>query len=347
MIRIDKEKSGRLPAGRLAPAIAAPVLFAGGAVFSKPLLATVDPVMMAGLLYLSAGLALSLWRLALSSAETPVQKGDVPRLAAVALFGGLAAPLLLMLGLSRIPAASASLLLNLEAPLTALLAAALFREHVGGRTAVGVALVAAGSASLAGLAARGDLLGYAAVAAACLCWALDNNLTGTLAERDPLQVAAVKGSAAGACNLGLALLLGARVPGAARMGAIAAIGAVSYGASLAFYLMSLRRLGAARTAMFFGLAPFFGALLAVSVLKEPLTPALAIAAALMALGTWIGTGDGHEHLHAHEQAHEHLHVHDEHHGHHARPVAGPHSHPHSHAGLSHSHPHEPDIHHRH
>lgn len=332
----------------LLPALAAPLLFGAGAALSKVQLEGVHPLMMAGLLYVSAGLGLGVWRLARPSAEARLMKGDLPRLSAVAFFGGLLGPALLMLGLSRLPAASASLLLNLEAPFTALLAAALFKETVGRRTGAGIALVTAGSAVLSGFEGRGPGWAYAAVAAACLCWAVDNNLTQKLSERDPVRVAAFKGAAAGLVNLGAAALLGAAWPAPARLGWIALIGLFSYGASLVCYLSALRRLGAARTAMYFALAPFAGAGLAVLALGEPATPSLLAAAALMGAGVWLSARERHEHAHRHEQEHEHLHVHDEHHRHaHARPVEGAHSHRHSHAGLAHSHPHEPDIHHRH
>lgn len=328
-------------------ALAAPALFGAGAALSKAQLAGVHPLMMAGLLYLAAGSGMAAWRWLNSSREAHVRREDLPRLAAVTFFGGAAGPALLMFGLSRIPASSASLLLNLEAPLTALLAAALFGEHVGRRTSIGIVLIAAGSAVLAGFEAGGDAWAYGAVAAACLCWALDNNLTQDLSTRDPLQVAALKGGAAGLCSLSAAVLLGASLPAPRRLAWIVLIGMLGYGASLVCYLESLRRLGAARTAMYFALAPFFGAGIAVALLREPMTASLAAAAALMAGGAWLGAGERHEHLHAHDQEHEHLHAHDEHHRHHAGTADRAHSHQHSHAGLRHSHPHTPDFHHRH
>lgn len=327
-------------------ALASPLLFGAGTAFSKALLADVHPVLMAGLLYLAAGIGLAAWRLANRSAEASLAKGDVPRLAAVALCGGVAAPALLMLALARWPASSASLALNLEAPLTAALAWALFREHIGRRTAAGIALIAAGCAVLGGTSASGGAGGLL-VMAACLFWALDNNLTQGLSGKDPVQIAAAKGLVAGASNTAAAMLLGASLPAPPKLGSIALIGFLSYGVSLVCFLAALRRLGAARTTMYFSLAPFAGTGLAILVLREPAAPPLAAAAALMGAGLWLGARDSHEHEHSHEEEHEHLHAHDEHHRHHEEYPAGAHSHRHAHSGLRHSHPHVPDIHHRH
>ncbi len=180
-----------------------------------------------------------------------------------------------------------------------------------------------------------------------LCWALDNNLTQRLSERDPVQVAAFKGGAAGVVNLVAALTLGASFPAPARLGWIAAVGLSSYGASLVCYLAAVRSLGAARTALYFALAPFAGAAVAVLALREPVTAPLGAGAALMGAGVWLSARERHAHSHAHTEAHEHIHIHDEHHRHHDGSLEGAHSHWHSHVGLSHSHPHGPDIHHRH
>lgn len=332
-------------------AVAAPLLFGAGAALTKSLLAGVHPVMMAGLLYLSAGLGLAAWRLARRSAEAALERPDLPRLAVVTACGGAIAPALLMLGLASVPASHAALLLNLEAPLTAALASLFFGEHVGRRAWLALAATTLGAAALSGLEGGRATLGpYAAVIGACAFWALDNNLTQRLSEKDPVSVAAAKGAAAGAFNVAAAVGAGAAFPpaGAGAAAAIAGVGFVSYGASLVCYIAALRGLGAARTSLYFSLGPFFGAVLAVALLHEPVTPGLGFAAAAMGLGVWLASGERHEHVHVHDDVHDHLHVHDEHHRHeHEGDAAEPHSHPHSHVGLAHSHPHAPDIHHHH
>ena len=339
-----------LPDG-LFPALAAPLLFGAGIAASKALLADTDPVLLAGGLYLASGLGLGAWSLLAPRTEAPLRKPDLPWLAAVAVSGGIVGPLLLMLGLKALPANAASLLLNLEAALTALLAWAVFRENLGPRAAGGIACIIAGAAALSwqGSPSVGSFWGSLAVAGACLAWAVDNNLSQKLSAKDPVQVAAVKGLAAGSFNLALAFSLGASLPSGRSLGLMAAVGLLCYGLSLVCFLRALRLIGAARTGACFSLAPFIGAAAGVLLLGEDFSARLAAAASAMAAGLWLMGSERHEHSHLHEGLHEHRHSHDEHH-HHEHPGAEAgkeHSHPHSHEGLSHSHPHQPDIHHRH
>jgi drug/metabolite transporter (DMT)-like permease len=258
-----------------------------------------------------------------------------------------------MVGLARTPAAAAALLLNLEGVFTALLAWFVFRENVDRRIAVGMAAIVAGGAVLAGGRgpAPGELLGPLTIAGACLAWAIDNNLTRKVSLTDPVQIALLKGCAAGAVNVAIALGLGSSVPPPAVLAAAVMVGLGGYGISLVLFVTALRHIGTARTGAYFSLAPFFGGLLAVVVLREELTVQLVTAGALMAVGVWLHLTERHEHAHEHEAlAHEHRHVHDEHHQHAhdgMEPLGEPHSHWHLHTGLRHSHPHFPDVHHHH
>jgi len=341
---------------RLLPAIAGPVLFGMGVVASKPLLSRVDPVLAAGLLYLGSGiglgiLGLSRLFLSRSAKEAPLAKADLPWLCGAVIMGGMVAPVLLMLGLASVPANSTALLLNLEAPLTALLACLVFHEPLGLRSGPGIALVVLGGAALTwtGRPLAGLPWGGLAVTGACLAWAFDNNLSQRICAKDPVQIAAVKGLAAGACNMALAACLGARMPAVADAARLGLIGLLSYGLSLSCFLMSLRLIGTARTGAFFALAPFIGAGAACLFLHEPVTAGLVWAAVLMGSGIGLTLSETHEHEHGHFGRHEHRHTHDAHHQHRHDPSeasSAEHSHPHSHEGLSHSHSHYPDIHHR-
>jgi drug/metabolite transporter (DMT)-like permease len=193
--------------------------------------------------------------------------------------------------------------------------------------------------------------GSLAIAFACLCWAIDNNLTQRVSGADPLRLAAIKGGAAGGINLALSVILGARWPPAALVGGALVVGFLGYGLSLALFVLALRHLGTARTAAYFSLAPFFGAAVALVLLREPIGPALIFAGALMAAGAWLHLTERHDHEHHHERLeHSHRHVHDAHHRHaHPPGVADrePHTHEHVHESMTHKHPHYPDIHHRH
>jgi len=310
------------------------------------------PLVLAGLLYLGAGIALSVVRvLAPSAREAPLRHGDALSLAGIVAAGAMAGPVLLVLGLQRLPGSTAALLLNLEAPFTALVAIVLFGEHLGRRGILAVVAVAAGAFALG--AAPGRLriepLGAALVASACAAWALDTNLTQRLSLRDPVAVVRFKGLCGGACTLAIAAVAGGTIPGPAPIAAALAIGALGYGVSIVWHVRALRELGAARQSAIFATAPFAGALLSWPALGE--VPGLRELAAAVLMGAGIALLASEKHSHVHQHAaieHEHVHVHDEHHRHqHDAPVEEPHSHVHRHEALVHEHPHAPDLHHRH
>jgi drug/metabolite transporter (DMT)-like permease len=194
-------------------------------------------------------------------------------------------------------------------------------------------------------------MGAIAIAGACVAWGLDNNLTRKLSAADPVQIALIKGLAAGAVNLALALMAGAYLPTISALGEAMLVGFLGYGVSLVFFVLGLRHLGAARTGAYFSTAPFIGAILAVAMFDEPITARLICAGFLMAIGLYLHLSEAHEHEHQHEAIdHEHRHTHDAHHRHsHAPndPVGEPHSHWHRHMPMIHKHPHYPDTHHRH
>jgi drug/metabolite transporter (DMT)-like permease len=339
-------------------ALASAALFGASTPLAKLLLGDgVDPWLLAGILYGGSGLGLGLIHL-LGKArrgpagEAPLVRADLPWLVLIILSGGVAGPVLLMIGLSHTPASTAALLLNLEGLATMSIAWLVFRENVDRRLLAGAAAILLGAVLLSWSGGpSGAGLGALAVAGACLAWGIDNNLTRKLSSADPVQIAAIKGLAAGAINLTLALVRGAHLPVAGAIGAAGVIGFFGYGVSLVLFVLALRQLGTARTGAYFSTAPFLGAALALVLFREPLTPQLAAAAALMGAGVWLHLSESHDHEHRHDPLdHAHRHVHDEHH-HHVHepgdPPGEPHTHPHRHPGLRHKHPHYPDLHHRH
>jgi drug/metabolite transporter (DMT)-like permease len=339
-------------------ALASAALFGASTPLAKLLLGAVDPWLLAGVLYLGAGLGLALARPWLhrlgegGAAEAPLRRSDLPWLAAVVLFGGVLGPVLLMLGLARTDAAAAALLLNLESLATLAIAWLVFRENVDRRIFLGAMAILAGAIVLSWSGGGAGLSwGALLIAGACLSWGVDNNLTRKLSAADPVQIAMLKGLVAGPVNLALALAQGASLPSTGPVLGGLLVGFLGYGASLALFILALRHLGTARTGAYFATAPFVGALLAVPLFGEPVTLRLLVAGALMAFGVWLHLTERHEHEHAHEpMEHEHPHVHDEHHRHaHGPddPAGEPHMHRHRHARLVHRHPHYPDLHHRH
>lgn len=333
-------------------ALCAALLFGAGTPLAKPLLGGVDPWMLAGLLYLGSGLGLGAWRWLSRAAPVTLPLDQWLWLAGAILAGGVAGPVLLMFGLVRMPASGASLLLNAEGVFTALLAWFAFRENFDRRIALGMLAIVAGAVVLSwpGEARFGDAWPALAVLGACLAWAIDNNLTRKVALNDATWIAAVKGLSAGTVNLLLAFSAGSVLPSGSALAGGLALGLMAYGISLALFVVGLRHLGTARTGAYFSVAPFFGAMLAVIGLGEPVAPVLLVAGALMALGVWLHLTEHHGHEHAHEPLdHEHDHEHDAHHQHaHADGArAVRHAHRHRHDPLTHTHPHFPDEHHRH
>jgi drug/metabolite transporter (DMT)-like permease len=338
-------------------AIGAAVLFGLSTPLAKLFLVNISPLLLAGLLYTGSGVGLALvmaLRANFANAENIVwpRGRSLIWLFGAGLFGGALGPFLLMRGLAATDSASASLILNLEGVFTALLAWFVFKENFDRRILIGMALIVAGGAVLSlGPAARaGGVMGPLLIAAACLAWAIDDNLTRKVSINDAMLIACTRGLIAGPISVALALHFGAQMPAAAMSFEAGLLGFVGYGLSLTLFVTALRHLGTARTGAYFSLAPFMGAMLAV-FLGAPLTAPLLIAGLFMGLGVWLHLTERHVHRHRHlPMQHEHSHVHDLHHQHSHGPEwdgQEPHSHVHVHEPLEHAHAHFPDVHHRH
>lgn len=333
--------------------LASAVLFGAGTPLAKLLLDTANPWLLAGLLYLGSGLGLGGWQLVRRARFPRLHSGERRYLAGAIAFGGVLGPVLLMIGLGSLPASGASLLLNAEAVFTAAIAWIVFREPFDRRVGLGMLAIVAGAVVLTaqGGISFGSPWPSLAILAACLCWAIDNNLTRRVSLHDATWLAAIKGGVAGPVNLALAFTLGATLPAWPNVAAAMGVGLLAYGVSLVLFIVAMRHLGTARAGAYFSVAPFFGAALAVAI-GEPVTWPLAIAAILMAAGVWLHLAERHGHQHTHQAVtHAHWHTHDDdHHGHgHGDqvPAAVGHDHPHTHAAITHSHRHYPDVHHRH
>ncbi len=337
-------------------AVLAAALFGASTPFAKLLVGELSPVLLAGVLYLGSGIGLTLVRLIRDRGWKPsgLVPSEWPWLLGAILFGGVLGPVALLFGLTSASGSAASLLLNLEAVLTAVIAWVVFKENADRRIVLGMLAIVAGGVMLSWPTGGGDVTGWIgplAIAGACLCWAIDNNLTRKVSASDALFIAASKGMIAGAVNTLLALTLGAMVPGATIVLATMAVGLLGYGISLVMFVLALRGLGTARTGAYFSTAPFIGAAVALVLLGESTYPAFWVAAGLMGWGVWLHLTEHHEHEHTHDPLeHRHRHAHDEHHQHEHDfdwDSSEPHEHRHRHSAMVHKHPHFPDIHHRH
>lgn len=337
-------------------ALGAALFFGGSTPFAKQLVGQISPLLLAGLLYAGSGIGLIVTRLIKDRGWRPsgLIKDDWIWLVGAIGFGGILGPILLMLGLQQTSAATTSLLLNLEAVLTALIAWIIFKENTANRIVLGMLLIVAGGILLSwphGKPTEHNMFGLVTIAGACLCWAIDNNLTRKVSAGDPFFIAGSKGLTSGIVSIGIALCFGLKLPGWLTINYALLVGFIGYGASLVLFVIALRGLGTGRTGAYFSTAPFIGAAIAIVFFHEATSIVFWIAAALMSVGVWLHLTEHHEHLHTHESfSHNHSHVHDEHHQHtHDFQWDGkePHTHHHHHEIVKHSHHHYPDIHHRH
>jgi drug/metabolite transporter (DMT)-like permease len=334
-------------------ALLSAVLFGASTPASKLLLRDLAPLELTGLLYLgaAAGVAPVVWLERRRGVRSAGGRANAARLAGAVLVGGVVGPVLMLLGLRQTQAGSVSLLLNLEIVATAVLGVAFFREPLGRLGWLGVAGVVAAGGVLAGSAGWPGLLASLLVAAACVCWGLDNHWTALIDGITPAASTFAKGLGAGTAALALGALAAPLAAPAAVVGAALVTGALSYGASIALYIAAAHELGATRAQSVFASAPFVGAGLSFALLGEPFGWQHAAATPLFAVSLAALLRSQHAHAHVHE-ALEHVHSHGHDDGHHLHahpglPRSARHTHLHRHERLEHAHPHWPDVHHRH
>lgn len=334
-------------------ALAAALLFGAAAPLAKWLLQANSPWMVAGLFYLGSGMGLAVYRRIRGAKPVHLQGAERGWLAGAIAAGGIAAPVLLMFGLTHIRASDASLLLNAEGVFTTLLAWCVFRENFDKRIALGMLAIAIGSLVLSWphRVSPTQLWPAVSILAACMAWGLDNNLTRKISLNDASWIASTKGMVSGTVNFSIALLMGTTIPDSTHTAVALVIGFLSYGVSLTLFVVALRGLGTARAGAYFSVAPFFGAVLALAM-GENVTVQLLLAGALMAIGIWLHLTENHHHRHVHmEIEHDHEHTHgDGHHMHTHADLVAPdlmHRHPHRHVFQEHAHRHFPDAHHLH
>lgn len=331
--------------------LVAAALFGVSTPASKFLLGGVGPLTLAGLLYLGAAIGVLPFSFKGGTPQLRREPRNLRHLACAVFFGGVAGPVLLLIGLRSAAAADVSLWLNLESIFTAILAALFFREHLGKRIWIAVFLICTASMLLAAPERFGEWRAATLVALACLCWGADNNFTSVIDGYTPAQSTLTKGLIAGLVNLSLGIWLEGNPPGAFVIGKALLVGVFSYGLSILLYIQGAQHLGASRSQMLFATSPFIGTVTAWLFLGEAVTSHQVGAIALMATGLSLLLAGSHRHEHTHEPlTHTHSHRHDDSHHEHIHPGLPPgvrHTHVHTHDETTHSHPHAPDLHHRH
>jgi drug/metabolite transporter (DMT)-like permease len=350
----DYKLTGKLTFGPIFIAILAAALFGAASPAGKFLLNSFTAVQLAGLLYLgaAAGLAVPVWRQG-KRANLPWQLSGINlfRLIGAIVFGGIAAPICLLLSLRLASATSISIWLTLESILTAVVAVIFFKEHMSAKSWLSVAGCVGASVILSWGSGTSGLTASLLVALACLFWAVDNNLTALIDGLTPQEIAFWKGSVAGVFNFALGLCLSPFHPSMSPVIWALVVGALSYGASLVLYISAAQMLGAMRSQMIFATAPWWGVALSIVCLGETAGPQQVLAAVVFGGSIVLLLLEQHSHSHSHDElSHIHMHSHDDRHHNHVHDgmqVNQQHSHWHTHEALSHAHPHWPDLHHRH
>ncbi|MEX1377314.1 MAG: DMT family transporter [Eubacteriales bacterium] len=337
-------------------AILAAALYGISAPASKLLLDYINPLFMAALLYIGAGLGMWVYFsinkiITKQKSEANLSKKEIPYIIAMVLLD-IIAPILLLLGLQRTTAGTASLLNNFEIVATSMIALVVFKESIGKRQWIAMALIIIASAILTFGANDSFSLSFGSIfiLLACLSWGFENNCTRQLSLKDPVQIVIIKGFGSGIGALIVCAVWGEFTTDIFYILCALILGFVAYGLSILFYIFAQRSLGAARTSIYYSIAPFIGVLLSWLILKEKITANFLVALSIMIFATYFMITELHSHKHVHKTiTHNHKHRHDdEHHNHtHDGIIEGYHSHEHTHEEVEHSHSHYPDEHHRH
>ncbi len=279
-------------------AILAAALYAINSPFSKLLLDYMPSTLMAGFLYMGAGLGMGVIALIRKAKKTEcteekITRSDLPYTLAMIVLD-IAAPIFLLLGLSCTTAANASLLNNFEIVATAVIALMIFKEKISSRLWIGILFVTVSCALLSfeDISSLKFSVGSLFILLACVCWGIENNCTRKLSSKDPLEIVLLKGIFSGLGSVIIGLCLGERIKAIWSVLAVLGVGFVAYGLSIFFYVYAQRILGAARTSAFYAVAPFIGTLLSLLIFRDVPHYTYFIAFGLMVIGAWLCSSDG-------------------------------------------------------
>ena len=278
-------------------AILAAALYSVNAPLSKLLLDYMPSTLMAGFLYLGAGVGMGAIALVRRAAkrqrtESRLTGRELPYVIAMILLD-IAAPVCLLFGLASTTAANASLLNNFEIVATALIALVVFREKISARLWLGILFVTLSCALLSfeDIASLQFSYGSLFILLACVCWGFENNCTRKISSKDPQQIVLLKGIFSGLGSLAIGLAIGERVTAVWSAFAVLGVGFVAYGLSIFFYVYAQRYLGAARTSAYYAVAPFLGTALSLIIFRDMPHYTYFIALGLMAIGAWLSSQD--------------------------------------------------------
>lgn len=314
-------------------AILAAALYAVNIPASKLLLESVDPTMMAGFLYLGAGIGMLIYGLIKSALgkgnkKESLTRKELPYTIAMVILD-IIAPILLMIGISKTNSANVSLLNNFEIVATSIIALVIFKEVVSKKLWIAIILVTAASVILSfeGDGAFVFNNGSLFVLGACVCWGFENNCTKMISNKSSEEIVVIKGCFSGLGSLIIALTVGESIPEIKWILSVMLLGFIAYGLSINFYIMAQKDLGAAKTSAYYSIAPFLGVAFSMLFLGERPEMQFYAALVIMIVSTVIMIKDSIELQHTHQ--HEHTHTHEHRHG----DIVHTHQHTHIHSHL--------------
>ncbi|BCN30089.1 DMT family transporter [Anaeromicropila herbilytica] len=278
-------------------AILAAALYAVSSPISKLLLKRIDPTMMAGFLYLGAGVGMFLLFtirnvLVKQRLDLDLSKKELPYLIGMVILD-IAAPIFLMFGLKYTTAANVSLLNTFEIVATSIIAFMLFKEVISKRLWIAIFFITMSSMILSfeDMSSLSFSLGSIFVILACICWGFENNYTRALSEKEPFLIVIIKGLGSGSITFLIGLLLKEEVPHINYILIIMLLGFLAYGLSIFFYVHAQRNLGAAKTSAYYAVAPFIGVFLSILIFREMPNLMFVLAFLVMIIGTYLASTD--------------------------------------------------------
>ena len=274
-------------------AILASVMFGSVSVLAKPLVSSVDPILLASLVYIISAITLSPFA---RKQKQKFARRDLLLIISIAVCGAVIAPSLYFVGLTHASASDAALIANGEVFFSVLLAVMFFRERLRLVGWVAILLVLAGmiiittNLNFANFTLQQIHYKDMLLILSMLFWGLDNNLSRYLAQKmNVANIVQIK-SAIGGVMLFVIAVLVFQVDinvGVDQIIPILVLGSIGFAASLYFFLHGLKRIGTVRTITIFSISSVFGLIAAAVFLAEQISWYQIVAAGIMILGVYL------------------------------------------------------------
>jgi len=276
-------------------AILAALFYALSIPFSKLIMKEIPSTLLAGLLYLGAGIGMSGLYFMNNAVHKEkkeeyekIEKRDIKYVIAMVVLD-VFAPIALLYAVENANSSTVSLLNNFEIVATSLIAFLIFKEKINIRLLLSILLITIASILLSVDFSNHFEISIGALFAlvACVCWGIENNCTRNLSSKNPYLIVIIKGFGSGLTSIIIGLIIGNRVGSWIYLFYALLLGFVSYGLSVFTYVISQKYIGASRTSCYYGFAPFVGVILSFLLIKEEIQTMFYIAFVIMLIGIII------------------------------------------------------------